>query len=84
VPIERLRSLGIRACTIPEDFNVHPLIKRIYATRLAAIKDGHGLDWAMGEVLAWSTLLTKGVHVRLSGEDVERGTFSHRHATLFD
>ena len=45
---------------------------------------GVGLDWATAEALAFGTLLKEGVHVRLSGQDVERGTFSHRHAVLHD
>lgn len=48
------------------------------------IETGEGIDWAVGEALAFATLLVEGNHVRLSGQDVERGTFSHRHAVLHD
>jgi 2-oxoglutarate dehydrogenase E1 component len=48
------------------------------------IESGEGVDWALAEALAFGTLLEEGNHVRLSGQDVERGTFSHRHALLHD
>ena len=48
------------------------------------IESGNGIDWAFGEQLAWATLLIEGNHVRLSGQDVERGTFSHRHSVVHD
>lgn len=46
--------------------------------------DSNSLDWALGEALGFGTLLKEGIHVRLSGQDVERGTFSHRHHVLHD
>ena len=48
------------------------------------IETGEGIDWAVGEALAFATLLVEGNHVRLSGQDVERGTFSHRHSVVHD
>jgi 2-oxoglutarate dehydrogenase complex dehydrogenase (E1) component-like enzyme len=48
------------------------------------IESGKGIDWALAEQLAWASLLVEGNHVRLSGQDCERGTFSHRHAVLHD
>ena len=48
------------------------------------IESGEGIDWAVAEALAFATLIVEGNHVRLSGQDVERGTFSHRHAVLHD
>ena len=84
VNIEYLRNLGERICTIPNDFNAHPTIKKIYQTRLESIKNGKGIDWATAEALSWAVLLTEGKTVRISGQDVERGTFSHRHAVLHD
>lgn len=48
------------------------------------IEAGEGIDWALGEALAFATLIVEGNHVRLSGQDVERGTFSHRHSVIHD
>ncbi len=53
-------------------------IKKVYELRRQMIETGEGIDWAMAEALAFATLLSEGNHVRLSGQDVERGTFSHR------
>jgi 2-oxoglutarate dehydrogenase E1 component len=70
--------------TVPASFKVHPKIKRILDARLQAQRDGGPVDWGFGEALAFGTLLTEGTPVRLSGQDCERGTFSHRHAVLAD
>eukprot|EP00955_Chlamydomonas_euryale_P112296 366123-Chlamydomonas_euryale.AAC.5 len=54
------------------------LCRQMYAARLQSIESGEGIDWACAEALAFATLLSEGNHVRLSGQDVERGTFNHR------
>jgi len=59
-------------------------VKKIFDLRAAMIESGEGIDWAVAEALAFATLIVEGNHVRLSGQDVERGTFSHRHAVLHD
>jgi 2-oxoglutarate dehydrogenase E1 component len=69
---------------VPADFKINPKIKRILDTRLEAYKAGGPVDWGFGEALAFGTLLLEGTPVRLSGQDCERGTFSHRHAVLYD
>jgi 2-oxoglutarate dehydrogenase E1 component len=69
---------------VPEGFNIHKTVKRFMDNRLAAIESGEGLDWATGEALAFGTLVDQGHPVRLSGQDVERGTFSQRHSVLYD
>ncbi len=69
---------------IPADFNAHKRIKKIYGDRLASVINGKGIDWATSESLALATLLDEGYGVRISGQDVGRGTFSHRHGVLYD
>jgi len=80
--IARLRELGGKAASVPEGFSVHGRVERVLADRRAMAQGKLPLDWGMGETLAYATLLDQGIGVRLSGEDVARGTFSHRHAVL--
>ncbi|CCH61431.1 hypothetical protein TBLA_0E03770 [Henningerozyma blattae CBS 6284] len=68
----------------PENFEVHKNLKRILTTRGKTVATGEGIDWSTGEALAFGSLLLEGYNVRVSGEDVERGTFSQRHAVLHD
>ncbi len=70
--------------TVPENFKVHSKIKRFTEARAEAHKHGGPYDWGMGEALAFGTLLLDGTPVRLSGQDCERGTFTHRHAVFND
>jgi 2-oxoglutarate dehydrogenase E1 component len=70
--------------TVPEGFKVHAKIKRLLDQKTEAHKSGGPYDWAFGEALAFGSLVLEGVPVRLSGEDCERGTFSHRHAVFND
>ena len=69
---------------IPVDFNAHRRIKKIYGDRLASVINCKGIDWSTSESLALATLLDEGYGVRISGQDVGRGTFSHRHGVLYD
>lgn len=79
--LEKLRELAVKISTLPADKKFINKIMRLFATRLKMI-EGNSIDWALGEWLAYATLLTEGHNVRISGEDVERGTFSHRHAVV--
>jgi len=86
VPIERLHSLNEALLQLPEGFTPHPKLERARQRRYKALDelDQTTIDWAMAEELAFATILEDGVSIRLTGEDVERGTFSHRHAVLHD
>ena len=70
--------------TVPADFKPNPKIRRFLDARAAAHQAGGPIDWGFAEALAFGTLCVEGVPIRLSGQDCERGTFSHRHAVLHD
>jgi 2-oxoglutarate dehydrogenase E1 component len=70
--------------TVPAELRLNPKIKRFLEARTQAYKEGGPIDWGFAEALAFGTLLVEGTPVRLSGQDCERGTFSHRHAVLHD
>jgi 2-oxoglutarate dehydrogenase E1 component len=83
VPEDRLRRLNEELLRVPEDFTVHPKLARQLERRREALDEG-GIDWGQAEALALASLLTEGIPVRLTGQDTERGTFSHRHLVLHD
>lgn len=80
----QLRDLGLKLTSIPDDHHIHRKLKRIIAQRRKMIETGENLDWATAEHLAFASLLAEGHPVRLSGQDCGRGTFSQRHAILYD
>ncbi|HEX6241419.1 MAG TPA: 2-oxoglutarate dehydrogenase E1 component [Polyangiales bacterium] len=84
VPRERLVHLADKIVQTPDDFNINPKIKRLMKERQERAKGEKQLDWGTAEILAYASLLEEGTRVRLSGQDVRRGTFVHRHAVLFD
>ncbi|MGM4921013.1 2-oxoglutarate dehydrogenase E1 component [Tardiphaga sp. 813_E8_N1_3] len=85
VDVNTLKAIGAKITKVPDGFRVHRTVQRFLDTRAKAIIDtGEGIDWATGEALAFCTLMEEGHHVRLSGQDSERGTFSQRHSVLFD
>ncbi|MGA8601389.1 MAG: 2-oxoglutarate dehydrogenase E1 component, partial [Beijerinckiaceae bacterium] len=84
VDFDRLKEIGLRLNEVPGDFNLHKTIRRFLDNRRKAIETGEGIDWALGEALAFGSLVDEGHRVRLSGQDSERGTFSHRHSVLID
>ncbi|ELT94079.1 hypothetical protein CAPTEDRAFT_182291 [Capitella teleta] len=85
VPADILRYVGAKSVSTPEDFPTHPhLVKTHVDRRLQKMQTGSDLDWATAEALAMGSLLYQGYNVRISGQDVGRGTFSHRHCMLVD
>uniref|UniRef100_A0A8C0FUB6 2-oxoglutarate dehydrogenase complex component E1 n=1 Tax=Bubo bubo TaxID=30461 RepID=A0A8C0FUB6_BUBBB len=81
---EDLTHIGQVASSVPvEDFTIHGGLSRILKTRGEMVKN-RTVDWALAEYMAFGSLLKEGIHIRLSGQDVERGTFSHRHHVLHD
>ncbi|MGY4575105.1 2-oxoglutarate dehydrogenase E1 component [Bradyrhizobium pachyrhizi] len=84
VDVAVLKDIGRKITRVPDGFRVHRTIQRFLDNRAKAIDTGIGIDWATGEALAFCTLLQEGHHVRLSGQDSERGTFSQRHSVLID
>jgi 2-oxoglutarate dehydrogenase E1 component len=84
VDIARLRKVGEALCRLPDDFKPHRTVLRMLEAKRAMIETGEGVDWATAEALAFGTLLLEGFPVRLSGQDVTRGTFSQRHSGLID
>ncbi|WMS44900.1 2-oxoglutarate dehydrogenase E1 component [Acuticoccus sp. MNP-M23] len=84
VPEDELKAIGEKLTEVPEDFHIHRTINRFMQQRRKMMESGKGIDWATGEALAFATLLKDGFPVRLSGQDVERGTFSQRHSVLYD
>ncbi|KZV93424.1 2-oxoglutarate dehydrogenase, E1 component [Exidia glandulosa HHB12029] len=84
VELDVLQSVGKASVTLPSDFNIHPRLQRHVKSRLSSLESGSRLDWATAEALAWGTLMREGYNVRISGQDVGRGTFSHRHVMFVD
>jgi 2-oxoglutarate dehydrogenase E1 component len=79
----RLRALNDELLRVPEGFTVHPKLAKQLERRRATLDEG-GIDWGQAEELAFASLLVEGIPVRLTGQDTERGTFSHRHLVLHD
>jgi 2-oxoglutarate dehydrogenase E1 component len=82
--LETLKLLSNKMTTLPGNHTFFRKTVKLMQERARMGEEGTGLDWAMGELLAYATLLDEGFHVRFSGQDVERGTFSHRHAVLIE
>jgi len=81
---DTLLSLGEKLSTIPDGFNPHPKIRKLFDRRRDALTEEGLIDWPLAEALAFATLLNEGHPVRLTGQDSRRGTFNQRHSTLFD
>lgn len=79
-----LRAIAERLTHVPEGFAVHPKIAKLLQHRVEMVAGTRRVDWGMAEALAFGSLLTEGMPVRLTGQDSRRGTFNHRHAALID
>ena len=84
VALDTLRQIGESMTTVPEHMTLNSKLSRIVDTRATRIREGEGIDWSTGELLAFGSLLLEGDMVRLSGQDSCRGTFSQRHSVLVD
>src|SRR2546423_60866 len=82
--MELLERTARGLTALPADFKPNPKIKRFLDARATALRDGGPVDWGFAEALAFGTLVLEGAPIRLSGQDCERGTFSHRHSVLHD
>jgi 2-oxoglutarate dehydrogenase E1 component len=81
---EKLLAINEKINVLPSGYNFHKNIRKVYEGRHKAMTTNTGIGWDLGEQMAYATLLEEGFSLRLSGEDVERGTFAHRHARIYD
>ncbi len=81
---ESFEQLFREIMTFPDEFKPLPKIKKLLDEKIKYFKENGTVDWATGELLAYASLIQEGCDVRMSGQDVQRGTFSHRHAVLHD
>jgi 2-oxoglutarate dehydrogenase E1 component len=83
VAAERLHELNEQLLRVPDGFTPHPKLMKQLERRREALEQG-GIDWGQAEALAFASLLVDGIPIRITGQDTQRGTFSHRHAVLHD
>lgn len=83
VDIKSLIDINSRLCAVPDNFDAHPRLRRLLSERLSKVNNDRVVDWAAAEQLAYASLLLENFTVRITGQDVCRGTFSHRHAVLY-
>jgi 2-oxoglutarate dehydrogenase E1 component len=84
VSANELVNLSQAINRFPANFKIHPKLERLFEGRMASIEQGKGIDWGNAEVLAYASLVKEGSNVRMTGQDIRRGTFTHRHATVTD
>lgn len=84
VESKRLQDLAYRISKVPDNFEMQPLVAKIYNDRAAMARGEKPFDWGGAEILAYATLVDRNISIRLSGEDTKRGTFFHRHAVVHD
>lgn len=84
VDLELLKKIGAKLCEVPEGFKLHNGLKRQLKKKSEDIEGGETIDWATAEAMSFASLLLEGNHVRITGQDVQRGTFAHRHCVVKD
>ena len=84
IPLKNLQGLAKKLSAVPEAFNLQRQVGKVMADRKKMAEGTLPVDWGMAESLAYASILTSGNMVRITGQDVGRGTFSHRHAVLHD
>ncbi len=84
VDVKTLQALSQKINRFPEGFKIHPKLERMFEARMSTVEAGKGIDWGNAEVLAYATLVNEGINVRMTGQDVKRGTFTHRHAAAYE
>lgn len=84
VALKNLEAVGLAACEVPKEFNLHPKLTKLVENRKNMALGKEPCDWGMAELLAYGSLLTEGTSVRLTGQDCVRGTFTHRHSAFYD
>ncbi|MGQ0620398.1 MAG: 2-oxoglutarate dehydrogenase E1 component [Panacagrimonas sp.] len=84
VKLDLLRTLHERVTKLPEGFTLHPRVAKLYEDRAKMAAGEQSMDWGFAETMAYASLVNEGFSVRLSGQDVRRGTFFHRHVTVHD
>ena len=84
ISLKKLTSLARKLNTVPSDFSLNTKLVRLLENRLKSVEKKENIDWANAEALAFGSLLTEGIPIRLSGQDSGRGTFSQRHSVLMD
>ena len=82
VPKNILQDIGTKLCVVPDSFSINPKLAKLFEARAQSLANDKPIDWATAEQLAFATLLNEKTPIRITGQDVERGTFSHRHAVL--
>lgn len=83
IPVDRIKDIGQKITVLPKDAQFHRLVSKIFDAREKSVSTGKDIDWGTAEAIAFASLIQDGFSVRISGQDVERGTFSHRHAHVF-
>ncbi len=84
IDVATLKKVGMTVASVPANFNIHPKLVKLVETRKAMAEGREAVDWGMGELLAYGSLLQENTSVRLTGQDCVRGTFTHRHSAFYD